>query len=122
EQPPHQVTVGPGDDDLRSPGRPEDFEQIDLQALGRPVVLRADLLLDRQHRLGLAEINDDLLGLDALDNPAYDVSFFAGKLGKDHLALGLSQALHDHLLGSLRRDTPRRSWQGSLDTERIADL
>ncbi len=69
-----------------------------LVALGR------HLLGVGQHGLGVAEVQHGQAALVDLQRAGDEVAFLAGVLAVGQLALGLAQALHQHLLRGLRDD------------------
>src|SRR5690606_37745965 len=89
EQAAQEVAVRSRYGHLRSTVRLLDLQEVYLQALAGPVVLRADLLRGQQHRLGLAEVDVDVPALQAVDDAGDDVALLAGVLLEHDLALGL---------------------------------
>src|SRR5262252_1264023 len=67
-------------------------------------MLRLGLLLLREDRLRLAEIDDDAAALEALDEAVDQFSDAAAVLLVDVLSLGLPDLLKNDLLGRLCRD------------------
>ena len=65
------------------------LDDVDLQALARTIVLIANLLAQRQHSLGAAEVDDDVAGFNSLHDAGDDVARLLGVLAKDDVALGL---------------------------------
>ena len=104
EQPLHQARVRARHDDLRALGRLADLDDVRLQAAAVVVVLVLHLLGLRQQRLDLAEVEERVAGVGLLDDAGDDVALAARVLLVLHLALGLADALEDHLLGGLRGD------------------
>ena len=68
------------------------------------VALVLHLLGLRQQRLDLAEVEQRVALVGLLDDAGDDVALAARVLLVLHLALGLADALQDHLLGGLRGD------------------
>ena len=68
------------------------------------VAVARDLLGLRQQRLDPAQVEQGVAGVGLLDDAGDDVALAAGVLLVLHLALGLADALQDHLLGRLRGD------------------
>ena len=93
--------------DLRAARRSLDPEHVELELLAGSVALELGLLNRRQNRFGAAKVNYDVARLDTLDSRGQHLASPVYKLVKYEVALGLSEPLHDHLLGSLRCDTPR---------------
>src|SRR6185437_12692372 len=81
------------------------LEQVAAHAITHTHHLARDGLVARDERFGLAaEVEVDVAALDALGD-AVDQFTHAILERIDHLrALGLADALHDHLLGGLRGD------------------
>ena len=104
EQPLHEPGVRAGDDDLRTLGGLAHLDDVGLEPAAVVVVLVLDLLGLRQQRLDLPEVEQRVAGVGLLDDAGDDVAFAAGVLLVLHLALGLADALEDHLLGGLRGD------------------
>ena len=69
-----------------------------LVALGR------HLLCVGQHGLGVAQVEHSQPSVVDLQRAGDQVTLFARVLAVGHLALGLAQALHQHLLGGLGHD------------------
>ena len=59
---------------LRPPNGPVHFEQVELQPLPHPVVLVAYLLSRREDRLGLAEVDHEMVPLRSLDDTGDDIA------------------------------------------------
>ena len=93
-----------GHDDLRALGGLADLDDVRLHARAVVVAVAGDLLGLRQQRLDPAEVEQRVAGVGLLDDAGDDVALAAGVLLVLHLALGLANALQDHLLGRLRGD------------------
>src|SRR5215216_2393627 len=106
EQTLDQIAVRAGDDHLRALDRLVHAHDQHLDALGGAVVLDAHLLAAGQQRLGLAQVEDGVAALQALDHAGDDVALLAGVLVVDRLALRLAQLLEHDLLRRLRLDAP----------------
>ena len=104
EQPPHEPGVRARHDDLRALGGLADLDDVRLHARAVVVAVARDLLRLRQQRLDPAEVEQRVAGVGLLDDAGDDVALAAGVLLVLHLALGLADALQDHLLGRLRGD------------------
>jgi len=102
--PAQEVLVSAGEDELRALQGAVHLQQVELLPLTGPVMLRPHLLRRRQDSLRLAEVDDDVLGVDPLDNAGHDVALAVGELLEHHLPLRLPQPLQDHLLGGLGGD------------------
>src|ERR1035438_101806 len=74
-------------------------------AVAHAVTLQAGLLLLRQARLRLAQIQNVIGTFHPLHGAVHQFAGAAGVLVKDRFALGLAHLLENHLLGGLRRDT-----------------
>jgi hypothetical protein len=73
------------------------------------------LLLARQERLGLAEVEDDIAFLKALDHAVDEFALTSLILIVDDVPLGLAYLLDDHLFRRLRRNAPKPlylKWDG----------
>ena len=68
------------------------------------VAIAGNLLGLGQQRLDPAEVEQRVAGVGLLDDARDDVALAAGVFLVLHLALGLANALQDHLLGRLRGD------------------
>ena len=79
------------------------------------VVLAGHLLLHRQDRLQLADVDQDVLGVLALlDDAGDDVALAARVLAEGDLVLGVPQPLQDDLLGGGRGD-PAEAGRGVVE-------
>ena len=101
----HQFGRGARDEELRSAQLGFHFVEIAAQAIAGAHRFARNRAIARHERLGVAaEIEKDVAALDALDD-AGDELADAILVRIDHLrALGFAHALHDDLLGGLRRD------------------
>ena len=104
EQALHETGVRARHDDLRALGGLAHLDDVRLHAGAVVVAVAGDLLGLRQQRLDPAEVEQRVAGVGLLDDPGDDVAFAAGVLLVLHLALGLADALQDHLLRRLRGD------------------
>ena len=104
EQPLHQAGVRARHDDLRALGRLAHLDDVGLEPAAVVVALVLHLLGLREQRLDLAEVEQRVALVGLLDDPGDDVALAARVLLVLHLALGLADALEDHLLGRLRGD------------------
>src|SRR6185437_2200790 len=100
----HQRRSSARDDDLRSLGGAIHSQQHHPQALANGELLEARLLALGHAGFGLAEVEDDVHGLEALDGGGEDLAGTAAVLLKDGVALGLADLLEDDLLGHLGGD------------------
>src|SRR5437867_3986743 len=83
------------------------FQQIELHALPRAIVLAAYLLGSGEDSLRLTQVYNHVLRFEPLDHPGDDVPFAVRELLEHHLSFSLAQPLQYHLLGRLRGDPPR---------------
>src|SRR3989441_4320179 len=90
--------------DLWSLGAPSHLEHECADAITGVESLTGDLLTLGQDRLGLADLDDDVTLLDAVDDATQDLAVLALELLEDAVALGVPHALQDHLLGRLGGD------------------
>src|ERR1700693_1877747 len=108
EQAGHQLRGSAGDDHPSVLSGLFDTADDAADAITGAEVLQLALLFLGQTRLGLAEIDHQILGFDALDGAVDQLADAARVLGKNRLALGLAHFLQDHLLGRLRGDASQR--------------
>src|SRR5262249_22660142 len=104
EQPPHEVGVGPRQDDLDAVPGLLDLEDDRLDALADVVRLAGDLLAAGQDRLGLAQADDGGAALVALDGAVDQVALHGAVDVEDRGGLGLADFLDHDLLGGLGGD------------------
>ena len=104
EEPDQEPRVGARQDELRPLRVPVDVVEDRADALPLAVALGARLLVARDDRLGLAEVDDHVAALEALDRAAHQLADLREVLVVDVVALGLADLLVEHLLGRLRRD------------------
>ncbi len=79
------------------------FHHVALQPHPGLIPFGGDLLLLRQGRFSLAQIQHYISGLDTAYGACDDIAFAVRELLIEDAALGLADALHHYLLGSLRR-------------------
>src|SRR5690242_6416636 len=105
EQLDHELRCGARHEQLRPAHFGLHFEQVAAHAVAHAHRLARNGLVARDEGLGVAaQVEVDVAALDALDD-AGDQLAHAILVGVHHLlALGFAHALHDHLLGGLRRD------------------
>src|SRR6185312_5003021 len=103
-----ELGAGAGQDDLRAAGRVLDLEQERADAVARLVFLARDLLAGRHHRLGLAQVHEDVIALPPADRAGHDVADLVLEVVVDAVLLELPQALHHRLPGGLGRDPAER--------------
>ena len=109
EEPADELRAGAGQDDLRAPGGVLDLEKEAADAVARLVLLARDLLLGGHDRLGLAEVDVDVVALPAADGAGHDVADLVLEVVVDAVLLELAQALHHGLAGGLGGDAARGS-------------
>ena len=96
-------------------------EDVGLDAVAGAVALAGHLLADRQHRLGAAQVDDDVAALEAADDAGDELALAVLVLVEDVLALGVAGALDDDLLGGLGGDAAEAAAEG-LELEEVAPL
>ena len=100
-----QLGVAAGDDDRRTLRRGRDLLDHGLDALGVVVALALDLLGLGQQRLdAFAQLHERVAGVGLLHDAGDQLADPVAVLLVHHVALGLADALQDHLLGGLRGD------------------
>ncbi len=104
EERPQQVGMGPRHDDLRPLGPLSDLDDVRLEPLAVTIGLGGDLLLHRQERLHLPQVEQRVAVGVLLHDAGHDVALAPRELLVGHLALGVADLLQDHLLGRLSRD------------------
>ena len=96
-----------GQDDLRSLARHVHVEHVSANAVLRAVALARNLLFFGENCVNVGpELNDQVLALEAGDDPGDDFFLAVLELVEDDLALRIAELLHEVLLGGLRGDTP----------------
>ena len=116
-----ELEAGPREHDLRALRGLVDVDHVGPDAVVRPVVLAGHLLLQGQHGLGAAEVDDDRALLEAADDAVDDLALPVLVLVVDVLALRLANALDDHLLRGLGENAPEAR-RVELDADLVADL
>ena len=102
-----QLGVAAGDDDRGALGRGRDLLDDRLDALRVVVALALDLLGLGQQRLdALAQLHERVARVGLLHDAGDQLADAVAVLLEHHVALGLADALQDHLLGGLRGDPP----------------
>ena len=96
--------MGARQEDLRAARLLAHVEDVGAHAVAVAEALARQQLVAAQHRLGAAEIDDDVAELDALDEAVDDLADAVLELVVLPLALGVAHLLDDHLLGGLRGD------------------
>ena len=118
-----QLGVAPRDDDRGTLGRGRDLLDHGLDPLRVVVALAVDLLGLRQQRLdALAQLHERVAGVRLLHDAGDQLAHAVAVLLEHHVALGLADALQDHLLGGLRRDPPEVVGRDVLFADLVAVL
>src|SRR5262249_4454043 len=104
EQPRKIAGVRARERDLRSLRGAAHLQHVRAHAVARVVALAGNLLALGQDRLRLADLQDYVALLDAMDDAAQDLPFLADELGINPLALGVANLLQYDLLGGLGGD------------------
>ena len=99
---------GAGDDDLRALGGAVDAQKDDTDTLADGELLEAGLLALGHAGFGLAEVEDDVHRLEALDRRVENLAGAVVVLVEDGVALGFADLLEDDLLGHLGGDAAER--------------
>src|SRR5262249_12356287 len=85
EQPDEQSGVRPRQHDLRALDALLHLEHVGADAIARAIPLAGDLLALHQHGLGLADLDDHVALLDAVDDAARDLAFLVDELRVDRV-------------------------------------
>ncbi len=102
----------PRDHDHRAARRLAHLEHVDAHAVTDVEPLTGDLLVAGQYGLCPAQANRDRLWRDRVHGPMNHIPFSLDVLLVLGIALRFSQALQDHLLGGLSRDSAKVFWRG----------
>src|SRR5207237_2416951 len=97
----------------------QDVEHESLHAVAGAVALARGLLAHREHRLGAAQVDDDVAALEAQGDAADDLALAVLVVVEDVLALGVAGALDGDLVGGLRGDAAEALAVG-LELEDVA--
>src|SRR4029077_3745864 len=108
-------------DDLRAARALVDVDDERHDAVARAVRLTRHLVAHGQHGLGAAQVDDDVAALEPPHDARDELALAVLVLVEDVLALGLADALHDHLLGRLRGDASE-ALPGAVELEELAVL
>ena len=98
-----------------------DVDDVGADAVALAIALARDLLLLGQDRVGAAEVDDDVLLLEALHDAGGELALAVLELVEDDVALGVAHALDDVLLGRLRGDAAELLGR-QLREQLVADL
>ncbi len=109
EQVRHQLRRGAAHNHLRTLGCAVHLEQHHAHALAHAELLQPRLLALGAARLGLAQVEDYVLALEALHRRVQHFLFAVRILLEDRVALRLAHLLEDDLLGQLRGDAAQRA-------------
>src|SRR5262249_34971370 len=93
EEPDQEPRVRTREDELRPLRILVDVVEDRADALALPIPLRAGLLVARNDRLGLAEVDDHVAALEALHGPVHELAELREVLVVDVVALGLANLL-----------------------------
>src|SRR5439155_22377934 len=107
--------------DPRPPRLLFDVVELGAHSLALAEALARQQFVAAQHRLGPAEIDDDIAELNPLDEAVDDLADAVLELAVLALALGVAHLLHDDLLGGLRRYPAEINRRQRIGDE-IADL
>jgi hypothetical protein len=107
EQAFNQSYVRPRNDELRSCRSLQHFNQVDLQALTGPIVLRGHLFVRQKECLRFAEVDNHGSLLDSLDNTRDKLILAIDERVVDQISLSLTQTLQNDLSGGLGSDAPK---------------
>ena len=121
EQLGHELRVGARQENLRAARLLADVVDIGAHPLALAEAFARQQLVAAQHRLGAAEIDDDVAELDPLDEPVDDLADAVLELVELPLALGVADLLDDDLLCRLRGDAAKIDRRQRVGDE-IADL
>ena len=121
EQLGHELRVGARQKDLRAARLLAHVVDIGAHPLALAEALARQQFVAAQHRLGPAEIDDDIAELDPLDEPVDDLADAVLELEELPLALGVAHLLDDDLLCGLRGDAAKIDRRQRVGDE-IADL
>ena len=121
EQLGHELRMGARQEDLRPARLLAHVVDIGAHPLALAEALARQQFVAPQHRLGAAEIDDDIAELDPLDEAVDDLADAVLELVVLPLALGVAHLLHDDLLRGLRRDAAEIDRRQRVGDE-IADL
>ena len=121
EQLGHELRVRARQEDLRAARLLAHVVDIGAHPLALAEALARQQFVAPQHRLGAAEIDDDIAELDPLDEAVDDLADAVLELGVLPLPLGVAHLLHDDLLRGLRRDAAEIDRRQRVGDE-IADL
>ena len=99
-----ELVAAPREDDLRALGGVLHLDDDGLDAGAVLVALALDLLALRQQRLDAPEVDERVALVALLDDAGDELADAVDVLVVHDVALGLADALQDHLLGGLRGD------------------
>src|SRR5690606_16535038 len=118
----HQVRIGAAEDDHRAARLAVDVLHVGHHAVAGSIGLPGRLLARGQDPLGASEVDDDVVALlEAAHDAADQLPLAVLELVEDDVALGVADALQEHLLGRLRGDAPEGA-AGLLHVEHGAEL
>ena len=117
----HELRMGARQENLRAARFLAHVVDIGAHAVALAETLARHQFVAAQHRLGAAEIDDDIAVFDALDDAVDDFADAILEFLVLALALGVAHLLDDDLLGGLRGDAAEIDRRQRIDDE-IADL
>ena len=117
----HEARMGAREEDLRPAHLVADIVEKGADAILGAEQLARDQIVAADDRLGPAEVDQHVAVLDALDLADHDLADPILELVVLALALGLADALDDHLLGALRGD-PAEIDRRQRVQDMVADL
>jgi hypothetical protein len=97
-----ELRSGTRQDQLRTAGGSVDAQQICFDTITHAQVLARNHLIAWQHCFHLAGFDNRIAALHALDRPGYQMLLARQEFTQHLFALGVTNLLQNHLLGSLR--------------------
>src|SRR5207248_2538211 len=117
----HELRMRARQEDLRPARLLAHVVDVGADALALAEALARQQFVASQHRLGAAEIDDDIAELDPLDQTVDDLADAVLELAVLALTLGVADLLDDYLLRGLRRDAAEVDRRQRIGDE-IADF
>ena len=105
----YQLRMCTGDQYFRSLGGRSDFQNIQLDSLGRLKDFSPDLFVFSQYRVHLSKVNADISSHIPLYDTGYDIFFLAVIFVAENLTLLLANFLQNHIFCILGGNTPKFS-------------
>src|SRR3990172_4745263 len=94
----------PREDDLWPAAGHLDAQNQRADAVSLAVALTGNLLFLQENRVGLAQVDDDIFLLEALDDAVEQLPLAALEFVVDDFSFGVADSLNDILFCGLRRD------------------